>query len=184
METAEKPNYVLKANEGVLVPKNENLVPIKKAVWIIVGLIILGSFIFQDHLFSELTWSARIMLIVLAILVSFAGGTKMVPQPFEIWFFDDYLIVYREKNYYSKKLIRKEYNKFFYKDISKCIYRTTSEKFTIFGILEFICGLTITKMVVYLKNQLFIEKVRVYVGFTLLRHRKLILWPKLKSILQ
>ena len=134
METAEKPNYVLKANEGVLVPKNENLVPIKKAVWIIVGLIILGSFIFQDHLFSELTWSARIMLIVLAILVSFAGGTKMVPQPFEIWFFDDYLIVYREKNYYSKKLIRKEYNKFFYKDISKCIYRTTSEKFTIFGI--------------------------------------------------
>lgn len=50
----EKPNYVLKANEGVLVSKNENslLGKLKPAVWIIVGVIVVGSIIFQDNLFS------------------------------------------------------------------------------------------------------------------------------------
>ncbi|GGA79709.1 hypothetical protein [Ornithinibacillus halotolerans] len=133
----EKPNYILKANEGVIVPKNDNFSKLKKVVWIIVGLVIIGSFIFQENIFSELTWSARIMLIVLAIGVSFAGGNKMVPSPFEIQFYDDYLIVYREKHYYSKKHFKKEYNKFCYKDIKEFKYRTVSKKMNIIGVGEF-----------------------------------------------
>lgn len=82
VEIAEKPNYVLRANEVVYVPKYELLVPQKKVVWIITGPNILGFFIFQDNLFSELNWPLRTMLIELAILVSYAGGNKMVPSPF------------------------------------------------------------------------------------------------------
>lgn len=113
VEIAEKPNYVLRANEVVYVPKYELLVPQKKVVWIITGPNILGFFIFQDNLFSELNWPLRTMLIELAILVSYAGGNKMAPSPFEIWFYDNFVIVYREKNYYSKKVSKKEYYKFF-----------------------------------------------------------------------
>ncbi len=134
----EKSNYVLKANERVLVPKNENSLfsKLKPAVWIIVGVIVVGSIIFQDNLFSELSWSIRIMLIVIAIGVSFAGGYKRVPSPFEIRFYDDYFIVYRKKHYYSKKVIRKEYNKFFYKDIQKVEYRTGTKRIHIKGVIE------------------------------------------------
>lgn len=130
----ETPNYVLKANEGILVPKNENLLlgKLKFAVWVIVGILILGSLIFQDDLFSELSGSFQILLVALAIGLSFAGeGSKRVPSPFEIQFYDDYFIVYREKRYYDRKVTRKEYNKFFYKDIQKVEYRTGPIKFTL-----------------------------------------------------
>ena len=132
------PNYVLKANEGVLVPKNENstLGILKKAVWIVVGVIILGSIIFQDNLFSEFSWNIQILLLGLIIGVSFTGGSKITPSPFEIQFYDDYLIVYREKHYYSKKLTKKEYNKFYYTEIRECKYRTKSKKINIIGTLE------------------------------------------------
>lgn len=136
MEITEKPNYVLKANEGILVPKNPSLVPLKKAVWIIVALIIIGSLIFQDNLFTELSWSAQILLIALAIGVTIAGGNVRVPSPFEIWFFDDYLIVYREKRYYDSKVTRKEYNKYYYKDISKVEYRKLTNRIQFEGIIE------------------------------------------------
>lgn len=134
----EKPNYVLKANEGVTVPKNENplLGKLKIAVWIIVGVVILGSIIFRDNLFAELSWPARILLIALVVRVSFLGGYKKIPSPFEIQFYDDYFIVYREKYYLSKNVPIKEYRKFFYKDINKCQYRTVTKQINIQGIEE------------------------------------------------
>jgi hypothetical protein len=134
----EKPNYVLKANEGVLVPKNDNpgLGILKKAVWIIVGVVILGSIIFQENLFSELSWSAQVLLVVFALGLTFTGGNKRVPSPFEVWFYDDYLIVYREKHYYSRKVSKKEYNKFLYKDIEKIEHRTVTERIGIYGKIE------------------------------------------------
>lgn len=95
----EKPNYILKANESVRVPKNEN---------------------------SNLGWIGTL----------FGGGTKKVSSPFEIRFYDEYLVVYREKRYYSKSVSRKEYDKFFYKDIKKCQYRTVTKRMNIYGIVE------------------------------------------------
>ena len=135
----QQPNYVLKANDGVLVPKNENpaLGFLKKAVWIIVGIIVIGSLIFQDNLFGEITWSTRIILIALAIGSLFVGGGSIrVPSPFEIWFYDDYLVIYREKRYYDRKTIRKMYDKFFYRDIHQCQYRRISQKINFYGVVE------------------------------------------------
>ncbi len=133
-----KPNYVLKADEGVLVSKNENstLGIIKITVWIIVGVIILGSLVFHDNLFSELSWTTRILLIALAIGVIFKGGSKRVSSPIEIQFYDDHLVVYREKIQYKRNLILKKYDKFFYKDIRKCQYRTITKQINIYGIEE------------------------------------------------
>ena len=134
----EKPNYVLKANEAALVPKNEKslLRKLRVPVWIIVGVIILGSLIFQDNLFGELSGTTQALFIAMAIGVTYGGGYTRVPTPFEIRFYDDYLIVYRDRHYYSKKMIRKEYDKFYYKDIKKCVYRAKTKRINIFGIVE------------------------------------------------
>ena len=134
-----QPNYVLKANEGNLVPKNESqtLRFIKKAVWVIVGIIVICSLIIQDGLFGEITWGTRILLISLAIGSLFlGGGSTIVPSPFEIWFYDDYLVLYREKEYFNRKLSRKRYDKFSYKDVRRCEYRSVCQRIVIYGIVE------------------------------------------------
>ena len=55
----EKPNYVLRTNEAVLMPVNQGngLLVFKICVWIVVALTVLGSIVFQDNLFSELSFS-------------------------------------------------------------------------------------------------------------------------------
>ena len=74
----ETPNYILKTNEAVLVPTSQEsgYKFLKIGVWCVVAVIILGSLIFQDNLFSKLSWTARIFLIVLAVGVTFIGGKK------------------------------------------------------------------------------------------------------------
>ncbi|GGA79698.1 hypothetical protein [Ornithinibacillus halotolerans] len=140
METIreEKPNYVLKAKEAMLVPKNPNpwLGRIKKGVWIIVAFVILSSLIFQENMFKELSWSSQVMLVVLAVGLTFADGSHRVPSPFEIWFYDDYLILYREKYYYSRKVQRKEYWKFYYNEIEKIEFGTVKMRIAIYGDVE------------------------------------------------
>lgn len=136
MENNENPNYALKFNETVRKTVKDTNYKIKMVVIIIVGIIILGSIIFQDNLFSELSWTARILLISLALGVMFTGKTEKIKSPIEIKFYNDYLIVYREKRYYSDRLSRKEYNKFLYTDITKCDYNNNTKRFDIIGKVE------------------------------------------------
>ena len=76
MESQEQPKYVLKFNETVRKTVKDNNYKIKIAVVIIVAVIILGSIIFQDNLFSELSWTTRIILISLVFGVMFTGKTE------------------------------------------------------------------------------------------------------------
>jgi hypothetical protein len=119
------PNYVIETHETVSMPtgKNQPFATLRIVVWVIIAVIILGSFVFGDNLFSELSWTARMILIALAIGTVFWGPkSEPVASPLEIRFYSDYLVVFREKRYYSRKVSRKEYNKFFYSDISKIEY--------------------------------------------------------------
>lgn len=132
----ENPNYILKTNEAVLMPKNQSnsLGFIKIGVWIVVAVIVLGSLVFQDNLFAELTWTTRMLLIAVAIGVIFVGSKKEnVPSPMELQFYDDYLIIYRPKRYYSKKVTRMEVNKMRYSDIRRCVYKAQSKRVHIYG---------------------------------------------------
>lgn len=54
---SKEPNYVLRTNEAVLMPTENNKLfyIIKKVVWVIVGILVIGSILFQDNLFSELS---------------------------------------------------------------------------------------------------------------------------------
>lgn len=73
-----RPNYVIQTNEAVLIPTNQSrgITFLKTGVWIVVAVIVLGSLLFQDNLFSELSWTARVLLFVLALGVTFLGGKK------------------------------------------------------------------------------------------------------------
>ena len=130
------PKYILKTNEAVLMPKNQSagIKFLKIGVWVIIGIIILGSLIFQENLFFELPRSTRILLIVVAIGVLFVGSKKEnVSSPMELQFYDDYLILYRPKRYYSRKVTRMKVNKLMYTDIKRCVYKKHSKRLHIYG---------------------------------------------------
>ena len=89
-EIMEKPNYVLKSNEGVWQDVNYNptLEIVKKIIWLIIIAIIIGSIIFQTNIFGELALGTRLVFIAMAICVFTRGKKERVPSPFEIWFYD------------------------------------------------------------------------------------------------
>lgn len=128
-----EPNYVLKFNECVRKKVKDTNYKIKIAVIVIIAVIILGSIIFQDNLFSEFSWTTRIILISLALGVMFTGKTEKIKSPIEIRFYDDYLVVYREKRFYSKKVSRKEFNKFLYSDITSCEFNLNVKRVDLVG---------------------------------------------------
>ena len=64
------------------------------------------------------------------------GGSEKVPSEMELQFYDDYLVVFRDKHYYSNSVIRREYDKFAYSDIKRIQFRTVTKRINIFGIVE------------------------------------------------
>lgn len=134
-----QPDYVLKTNiRDQQYHKGKQPFPtIRIIVWVIVAVIILGSFIFGENLFLELSWTTRGILICL-IISSFVWGTKTkyVPGNMEIRFYDDYFIIYKEKVCYSLKLYRKEYWKFQYYDVTKWEYDYSLKRLDLIGNTE------------------------------------------------
>ena len=132
----DNPRYVLKTNEAVLISQKQNggITFLKVGVWLVVAVIVIGSLVFQDNLFSEMSWTTRCLLIAVAIGVAFVGSKKEnIPSPIELQFYDDYLILYRPKRYYSKKVSRMEINKMMYADIKRCVYKSRSQRIQIYG---------------------------------------------------
>lgn len=131
-----KPNYVLKTNEAALKRKEcSNVVKLfRVGVLVLVAIIVIGSFIFQENLLSELSWTSRCLLIAVAIEAILLGKKKEdVPSPIEIQFYDDYLILYRPMRVYNKKVTRMEINKMMYSDIEKCVFKTQLQRVHIYG---------------------------------------------------
>lgn len=131
-----EPNYVIKTNEAVLMPTKQSsgFTFLKMGVWIVVAVIVFGSLLFQDNLFLELSWTTRVLLIVLALGVTFLGGkTEYAPSPMELQFFDDHLVLYLPKRYYSKRVTRMEINQMKYSEITKCVYKAKSQRIHLYG---------------------------------------------------
>lgn len=134
----DNPNYVFKFNELIRVPvkKTKTIGVLKIVTIIIVLLMIVLSIIFKDNLFNELSFGVTGLLIALIIRVFFLDKQEKVPSEIEIRFFDEYLDIYREKCYYNRFVTRKEHNKFYYKDITRCTYQTSTNRLNIYGLFE------------------------------------------------
>lgn len=132
----EQPNYVLKTFESDLVPipPKKGYVFLRVGVWSVVVILVLGSLLFQDNLFMELSGTTRVLLIVLAIGVTFWGNKKEYsPSPLELRFYDEYIVFYLEKKYYSKRVTRMEFVKMKYTEISKCEYDIKNKRVYVRG---------------------------------------------------
>ena len=71
------------------------------------------SSLFHKNTFMELAFGTRLLLIIMSVIIlGTAYATEKTSSPFEIRFYEDYMIVYREKYYYDRNLSRKEYDKF------------------------------------------------------------------------
>ena len=135
MNNNEQPNYVLKFNDSVLKRIEDKNSKIKKAVVVIIAIIVIGSIILGENLFLELSWTVRILLICLAIGLLFSSKSEEIAIPVELQFYNDYLILFRPNKYYSKKVSRQEFFKIDYKDITKCkfLVNSPSKRIHIYG---------------------------------------------------
>lgn len=134
-----EPKKILRTYEKVDIPVSSSGVHtfIRTATWIIVGVIIIGSLIFQSNLLSEISWISRMILIALAIGISFWGPkTNPTPSEIEVWFYDDCFVVYRNKRYYSPKVTHREFNKFYYNDVNGMDYDCRTHRFNIHGKID------------------------------------------------
>lgn len=132
----EKPSYILKLEESVLMPLPEkrSVRYFRYASWAIVILMVVGSLFFRTFLFLEMSFAGKILFVTLVINL-FVGRTRQEDtlSYMELQFYDDYLVLYRPSRYYSKKVTRKEINKMPYKEISKCTYDKELERIHIYG---------------------------------------------------
>lgn len=132
-------NYILKANEAVSMRANNSktFFYIKRALWIIIAILIIGSLVFGENMFIQLDWGTRVVFIMFMVYFLAINNKKhRVASPFEIRFYDDYLVVYREKRYYNPIVSRMQFDKFYYNDIESCEFRTETKLVNIYGILE------------------------------------------------
>lgn len=133
-----QPKYIIKLKSRDLVPKNDNVLLriLKITILIIVAVIVIGSIIFKENLFSELSITAKIFFISIVVsVIAFTRNIK-VPSPISLMFFDDYLVVFKEKVCYSRKFSRQEFFKFYYSDISGLKYDYLTKRLNIYGNVE------------------------------------------------
>lgn len=124
----ESPNYILKSFENMRVPKNENVNLLKTIILIIIGILIVGSLIFELNLFGELSWISQIILVTTFLGTLFSGGNKFIACPIELHFFNDRIAIYRSYVYYGKNKIRKEVYVFQYNEIQKCTFNKSANR--------------------------------------------------------
>lgn len=130
------PNYILSVNESALKPVNDSHIKriARKGSWIVLVLILISSIILRRNFISALSVSTKIILVIMIMnLFTLRIKKEEVPSPMEIQFFDEYLIVYRPKRYYSEKKTRMEVNKIMYSNITRCLYKKKSKRVQIYG---------------------------------------------------
>ena len=165
----DQPVYVIKSVESVWTYKYNGKIydVLKKVVWILVILFIISSLFFHKNTFMELAFGTRLLLIIMSVIIlGTAYATEKTPSPFEIRFYEDYMVVYREKYYYDRNLSRKEYDKFFYKDIERIQYKKNIERYNIYAWLNGNIGI-IERMEHFQKDQTDIKRLRACAVFTL-----------------
>ena len=128
--------YVLRSVENMRVDKAGPEGKQKTAVKVILVVLIVGSFLLGDNLFSGLNWIVRLLLIGLFFKVMFTETKEFVPYPIEIHFFEDGLRIDQDYVYYSKKLQKKESYQFKYSDIESCSYKKSSGMLMVQGKLH------------------------------------------------
>ena len=123
--------YVIKLNQAVFtkIQDNKSQIILKNCILSIIGIIVVCSLLFD---FGELSWSVRLFLM--SIIFTFFGEKKeYIPYAMELYFNDDYLEIHTSKRWCSIRLKKKEIFTMKYSEISKCVFKTKSNRIQIYG---------------------------------------------------
>lgn len=105
-----------------------------RGVRVIIGILVLGLLFFEDNLFAEVNWTARILLTVIALGVTFKGEkTDYCPSPIEIQFYDDYFVIFSPARYYDRWETRQQIQRMNYQHVSRCVYDMRNTCIKIYG---------------------------------------------------
>lgn len=133
MNNNEQPKYVLKTTEDIPVYKDKKLPQKKKAILVILAILIIGSFLLGDNLFGELSFMPKILLIGLVFGTLFSGKKENAQFPLELHFYDDRIEIHRLEVHYSNGTIKRELHVFKYDDTPVCVYDKRNRYVTIKG---------------------------------------------------
>lgn len=131
----EQPLYTLRFTDGLMKPKKESAAKTVLIVLLCVagGIFLLLVLAFGFEIIKELSIpSLGLLIYSISVLVS-QSGKEMAQTPCELQFYGDYLIQFCPRRYYNRKKIRQEYYKFYYRDITRCVYRTDKKHICFMG---------------------------------------------------
>lgn len=134
----EKANEIIYFNDGRMSPKSESKVYAVIQKVFIVFLIVwaLGSLVFGEFLLAGESITVWIcILIILGYLIK-NGGHERVECPSELQFYDDYMIFFVPKCHVSVTKYQMESQKIYYKDVTKCQFRTNTRRMVICGMMD------------------------------------------------
>ena len=133
----DSPNYVLKANEAVLLParkRSRGRTALRAGILAAAAAVFMGSVIFRENFFAALSWPSQIFLAVLALGAVWGGEKReWTASPMELQFYDDYLILYLPKRQYGRRYARREINKMRYEQITECTFKKRSGRIHFYG---------------------------------------------------
>lgn len=134
----ETPKAVVDFIDGRMASKNESTVYtiIKNVFIVFVVILVIGSIIFKEFLFSGESIAVWLcVIIVLGYLIK-NGGHERVETLSQLLFFRDYMVFYVPKHHVKKGLDRMEIQKIYYRDVITCEFRTNTRKMVIRGMLD------------------------------------------------
>lgn len=131
-------NEIVCFNDGRMTPKNDTKIyfVIKKAFWIILVLIALGSIVFNEFLLAGESLPIWTCFVVIGGYLLKNRGYERVECPSEIHFYDEYMVFYVPKHHLRQGKDQMEIQKISYCDVTKCQFRTNIRKVEIYGMLE------------------------------------------------
>ena len=127
------PNYVLKMNMAMMLPKGGLVVGLIKLVSIICLMVIIVSIIFDTAGMSIESISIRAVMIFILCFILFYRKLEYVASPMELRFYDDHLVMYIPKRYCGISDAGEEYNVIYYSDVENCVVDKKSHDVRIGG---------------------------------------------------
>ena len=127
-----EPSYVLKFEEGTPVSDKASMWRVIRGICIAVFcVIIFGSFAFRSNLLKEMSSYSVITLFALFICSFIFQRINWIASEVEWSFYQDKMIIYRDKRVYSDKKASREWTEVYYDDIKEFKYRVKSERLSI-----------------------------------------------------
>ena len=126
---------IIHTHEAILATKRSKVRFVFKIFClIIIALAFVATIHFLKGYPNETRWAIRLSLVLAALAVIVFRGKKVItPSLIELQFFPDYLILHRPHRRYNSWVVRNEYSKMKYSDITQCVYLTKSNIVRIYG---------------------------------------------------